>query len=189
MQIIQLTGLSGAGKTTIANEAARMLSEQGWSLLVIDGDVFRKTQSSDLGFTKADRCENIRRMACHAVELGCTYDIIIISAINPYEHTRLALKDQHGAKTVFINCTLKELIARDTKGLYARALLPDGHADKLNNFSGINDPFEHPSCAELIINTHLEEVNTSAKALCAFSLALLSANGVAPAPRKVRLPV
>jgi len=152
--IIQLCGLSGAGKSTIAKNVQRKAAAYGTPIEIIDGDIYRESLCRDLGFSKEDRCENIRRLGFVASRLSNYGIVCIISAINPYEAIRQELSATYtDVKTVFIDCAVDELIARDTKGLYKRALLPDGHPDKLKNLTGINDPFEIPSQPDLHLRT------------------------------------
>lgn len=168
MKIFQMTGLSGAGKTTIASNVKTKLIEKGYSVEVLDGDVFRKKLCPDLGFSKQDRHENIRRMGFVASLLAQHHIIVIISAINPYESVRQELAEMYQAKTVFINCDIQTLLQRDTKGLYARAFLPETHADRVNNLTGINDTYEVPVEPDLIIDTHKEEIETSVQKILKF---------------------
>lgn len=152
--IIQLCGLSGAGKTTLTTNVRKRLEEQGVKVEIIDGDEYRKTFCRDLGFSREDRLENIRRLAFLASRFSAHGIVAIISAINPYQALRSELKQTYpGVYTVYIECPLNVLIGRDTKGLYKRALLPDGHPDKLTNLTGVNDPFDVPDPADLVINT------------------------------------
>jgi adenylylsulfate kinase len=167
--IIQLCGLSGAGKTTIATNVQRKAAIDGIPVEILDGDHYRNMLCRDLGFSKEDRCENIRRLGFVASRLAAYGVVCIISAINPYEAVRneLAAVSRH-VITVYVDCPLKELIKRDTKGLYKRALLPDGHPDKLYNLSGVNDPFEAPLAPELHLRTNIKTVEMCAGEL--FSL-------------------
>ena len=167
MLIIQLTGLSGSGKTTLSRLVKQSLGQQNISVELIDGDEYRKTLCKGLGYSKADRCENIRRLGRAACEFS-DRKVVIIAAINPYEEIRRELKQQYGAKTVWINCPLAELIKRDTKGFYEKALLPDGHPNKIYNFTGINDDYELPVGPDLTIDTQSEAVDDSATKLSRF---------------------
>lgn len=167
--IIQFCGLSGSGKTTLALKAKEHFSNKKINIEVIDGDEYRKYLCSDLTFSKTDRETNIRRLSFVAGRLA-TYDIIpIICAINPYEKIRreIAVQYQH-VKTVYLKCSIEELIRRDTKGLYAKALLPEGDPEKLSNLSGVNDPFESPVDPHLIIETDKETIEESGKKLIDF---------------------
>lgn len=154
--IIQLTGLSGAGKSTLAEGVKFLLEKQSLKIEIIDGDVYRKTLCKDLGFSKEDRMENIRRLGKAAWSFKEQADIIMIAAINPFEAIRNELKEKYGAKTVWIKCDIPVLIKRDTKGLYKRALLHDDHPDKIFNLTGVNDTYEIPSSPDLIIDTNAE---------------------------------
>ena len=132
---IQMTGMSGAGKSTLSNIVSKVLQQKGYKVEIIDGDEYRENLCKDLGFSKKDRNANIRRL-------------------NFVRNKNL--------KTVYIKCDLDTLIKRDVKGLYAKALLPDGHKDKVYNFTGISDPFEEPEHADLIINTSEQTIEKSA---------------------------
>jgi adenylylsulfate kinase len=153
MQLIQLTGLSGAGKSTLAMAVKSSLEKEGLPVEIIDGDNYRKTVCKDLGFSREDRMENIRRLGNLAHSFVQQQRIAIIAAINPYEEVRRELELNYGARTVWIYCPLNVLIERDTKGLYKRAFLPEGDPGKLSNLSGVNDPYEEPGKPELVINT------------------------------------
>src|ERR1700679_4165793 len=114
--IIQLCGLSGAGKTTIAQKVKQLLAESGIVTEVIDGDEYRKELCADLGFSKAHRNENIRRLAFVANKLSQYNVFSIICAINPYEDVRKEIAAKYGnVKTVYINCDMTSLDKRDTK--------------------------------------------------------------------------
>ena len=145
MLFVQLTGLSGAGKTTLACGVQTRLQLLGYPVEVLDGDECRRAFWPELGFSPDDRQENLRRMGLLAHRLNRHGIIVLLAAINPYRETRAELSRQNQpAKIVFIDCDLGTLIQRDTKGLYARALLPDHHPDKLHNLTGINAPYERP---------------------------------------------
>lgn len=168
MLIIQLTGLSGSGKTTLSDHVKQRLESLGLRVEIIDGDKYRKTLCSDLGFSKEDRCENIRRLGRAACSFKGSCDVVIIAAINPFEQIRNELKLNYDIKTVWINCDIDVLIKRDTKGLYKRALLPESHPDKLTNLTGINDDYDLPLTCDLIINTHEQTKEQSGDMLCDF---------------------
>ena len=166
--IFQFTGLSGAGKTTLANHLTRLLQNDGYSTEVLDGDEIRKTLSADLGFSHADRITHLERMGKAASESDA--QIVIISAINPYQSGRDHLRNRYNAKLIWIKCGLNVLKVRDTKGLYNRAFLPNGHPDKLNNLTGVNDPFETPINPDLVVHTDQEDVESSAYQIYHFIL-------------------
>jgi adenylylsulfate kinase len=164
--IIQFCGLSGSGKTTLARKAKEHFDLKNVNIEILDGDEYRKFLCADLGFTKEDRNTNIRRLAFVAGKLA-QYDIIpIVCAINPYEAIRQEVSSSYPqVRTIYIKCSLEELIRRDPKGMYARAILPEGHTNRINNLSGVNDPFEIPSDPDLIIETDKETVFESSQRL------------------------
>lgn len=174
--ILQLCGLSGAGKSTLATLVKTRLTNLGIPTEIIDGDEYRAMLCKDLGFSKADRCENIRRLGFVASKLSEHGVVVIIAAINPYEEIRNELTAAYpDVFTVFIDCTLGALIKRDTKGLYHRALLPDGHPDKLTNLTGVNDPFDIPVKPDLHIRTGLKKKETCAEEMMRFIMDHISA--------------
>lgn len=148
---IQFTGLSGVGKTTLGTLVRDELVASGYSVTVLDGDVLRKTHSADLGFSKADRLEHLRRVAHLANESDA--DVVLIAVINPYEEGRAYFREISGAALVWLTCELEVLRSRDTKGLYERAFLPENHPNRLANLTGVNDPYERPTDADLVIDT------------------------------------
>lgn len=166
-----MTGLSGAGKSTIANEVKRRLEKKGIKVEVIDGDEYRQGLCSDLGFSKEDRNTNIRRLGFVAKVLARNNVITIMSAINPYEEVRKELRSMsEHTKTVFVKCDIEVLKERDPKGLYKKALLPDDHPEKIKNFTGISDPFDSPLVCDLTIDTGKESIEESVKKLERFIL-------------------
>lgn len=171
MVLIQLTGLSGAGKTTLSYIAKHELEKRGFKVEVIDGDEYRTNLCRDLGFSKQDRKENIRRLGFVGKVLARNGVIVLLAAINPYEDVRGEIKASFPrVKTVWIDCDIKTLRTRDTKGLYERAFVPDGHPEKLNNLTGVNDPYEIPEHPDLIIKTDSESVDRSSDVLLKFIL-------------------
>ena len=163
---IQMTGLSGSGKTTLARLVQQRLRRKGIQVEVIDGDEYRAGLCSDLGFSKEDRNRNIRRLGFVAKVLARNNVVTIISAINPYDNVRKELKllDPNG-KLVYVKASLDTVKERDTKGLYRKALLPDGHPERINNFTGISDPFEPPTDVDLFIPTDSADIERSANTL------------------------
>lgn len=170
---IQFTGLSGAGKTTLAYGLKEALARSALVVEVIDGDEFRRTLCKDLGFSKSDRMESIRRLAAYAASLPAD-KIVVLAVINPYEAIRQETVRVYGAKTIWIKCTLPELMRRDTKGLCRRAMLPEHHPDKLFNLTGVNDVYEAPSSPDLIIETDRLSKEKSLDLLTKFTLNTLS---------------
>lgn len=174
--IIQFCGLSGSGKTTLATNAKRLLAEKNINVEIIDGDEYRKVLCADLGFSKEDRNQNIRRLAFVASKLSKYNVVAIICAINPYEEVRKEITELYdNVKTVFINCDLDILIKRDTKGLYRKAYLPEGHPDKISNLTGVNDPFEKPAHPDLAINTSTQPIEQAAQTLVQYIIENLQA--------------
>ncbi|MEO7978195.1 adenylyl-sulfate kinase [Flavobacterium sp.] len=174
MILIQFTGLSGSGKTTLAENVRGLLIENGYKVEIVDGDVYRKTISKDLGFSKDDRCENVRRLFNLGRDFIETNTIVLMSVINPYENLRKELRNHEFVRTVFLDCSLSNLIERDSKGLYKKALLPDYDINKINNFTGISDVFETPLNADLVLKTDFETVPVSANKLYNFIIENLS---------------
>jgi adenylylsulfate kinase len=171
MLLIQLTGLSGAGKTTLSGRVRDELQKLGLRVEIIDGDEYRRHLCRDLGFSRADRLENIRRLGFVGRLLARHGVIVLLAAINPYEEARRALRaEAEKARTVWIDCDLETLRRRDPKGLYRRAFLPDSDPEKLTNLTGVNDPFEAPADADLRIVTSAETEAESAAALLRFIL-------------------
>lgn len=174
MLLIQLTGLSGAGKSTLAHAVQQRLMALGHKVEVIDGDVYRSHICSDLGFSKSDRIENIRRLGFIGLTLAKHGVIVILAAINPYEAARNALQNESpNVRTVFLSCSLDALKQNDVKGLYKRALLPKGDPDYLDHFTGISAPYEIPLSPHLVLQTHEETVDVSAQKLLDFILGQL----------------
>jgi adenylylsulfate kinase len=173
MLMIMLTGLSGSGKTTLAESLFLKLKERNMAAVVIDGDQHRKTINRDLGFSAADRRENIQRLAKLADEKNRQGVISIVAAINPFEDLRNELAQKYGAKIIWVRCNLATLIARDTKGLYYKAMLPDNHPDKVWNLTGVNDPYEMPSRPDLIIDTNEVTVENATQQILTFVLSLI----------------
>ncbi|HEY9195810.1 MAG TPA: adenylyl-sulfate kinase [Mucilaginibacter sp.] len=169
--ILLFCGLSGAGKTTLAKRVATELTELGMRTEIIDGDEYRGEICRDLGFSKADRCENIRRLGFIASRFSAHGIVTIVSAINPYEEMRRELAEKYPqVNVVHIDCPVKKLISRDTKGLYKKAFLPNGHPDKLNNLTGVNAQFDVPCEPDLYINTSESTIQQSTSLLLYFIL-------------------
>jgi adenylylsulfate kinase len=154
---VWFTGLSGAGKTTISKAFAEQLRSQGYKLEILDGDIVRENLTKDLGFSKADRDENIRRIGFVAHLLTRNDVIAIVSAISPYRDIREEVRKRIGNFVeVFVNAPLEVCESRDVKGLYKRA-----RAGEIKSFTGIDDPYEPPNHPEVECRTDLEELEES----------------------------
>ena len=155
---IWFTGLSGAGKTTIADAIEPLLRERGITKLEkLDGDVVRTHLSKGLGFSKEDRDTNIRRIGWVAQVLTRNGVCVLASAISPYREIRDEnRKDIGNFVEVFVKCSIPELTRRDVKGLYEKAL-----KGEIANFTGISDPYEEPLNPEVTVDSEAEELNES----------------------------
>lgn len=153
-KVIWFTGLSGSGKSTLANALEVDLHNQGKHTYLLDGDNIRLGLSKDLGFTDADRTENIRRIA-EVSRLMMDAGLIVITAfISPFRQERALAKSLAGEENfieVFVNTPIEVCEARDPKGLYKKA-----REGKLANFSGISSPYEAPDSPNVIINGNNE---------------------------------
>lgn len=177
MIFVQLTGLSGAGKTTIANAVGKALRDLGHKAEVIDGDEYRKGLCRDLGFSRADRAENIRRLGFVGLTLAKNDVIAIMAAINPYDDLRQQMRNSSSlVRTVWIRCGLDTLVERDVKGLYRRAFLSDDDPEKIHNLTGVNDTFDTPKDPDLIIDTGTEVAEVSSVKLLEFILSEIAAS-------------
>ena len=158
-QVIWFTGLSGAGKSTIAQALAQALKDRNLQTYILDGDVLRTGLNQDLGFSENDRIENIRRTA-HVAKLMVDAGVIVIAAlISPYARDRdsaRALFNEGYFIEVFISTSIELCIQRDPKGLYAKAL-----RGEIKGFTGIDAPYEIPSKPELILQTQGQTVEES----------------------------
>jgi adenylyl-sulfate kinase len=154
---IWLTGLSGAGKSTIARRLEPALRSRGHHVEVLDGDEVREYLSKGLGFSKEDRDTNVRRIAYVAKLLTRSGAVAITAAISPYREIRDEARSHIGSFVeVHVRCPLDELIRRDVKGLYERAL-----RGEIAHFTGVSDPYEPPVAPEVVVDTHLESPEQS----------------------------
>ena len=160
-QVLWLTGLSGSGKSTIANALEKQLYAEGKKTYVLDGDNIRHGLNKDLGFTDKDRVENIRRVA-EVAKLMCDAGLIVITAfISPFRTERemaRSLFQSDEFKEIFISTPLKIAEQRDPKGLYKKA-----RSGEIPNFTGINSPYEKPIKPELTIDTSKTSITQSVK--------------------------
>lgn len=166
------TGLSGAGKSAIADEVAKILLHRGLRVERLDGDIVRKSLTKDLGFTKEDRDKNIERVTFVAKLLSRNGVATIVSFISPYIEKRdTARKETTNFIEVFVKCPLDVLVERDVKGLYKKAI-----AGELENFTGVSDPYEDPPNPEIIVETDKETLEESVRNVMQY----LEENGFAP---------
>lgn len=154
---VWFTGLSGAGKTTLSQELARILQTRGYKVEILDGDVIRQNLTKGLGFSKEDRDENIRRIGFVAHLLTRNGVIVMISAISPYREIREEVRQRIGDFVeVYVNAPLEICEQRDVKGLYKRA-----RTGEIKNFTGIDDPYESPLNPQIECRTDQESVEES----------------------------
>lgn len=171
--VVWLTGLSGAGKSTLARAAAAVASARGARVEVLDGDAVRGWLSSGLGFSRADRDENIRRIA-HVAELLSKHGVLVlVAAISPYRAARDAARALVGDRffEVHVSTPLEACAERDPKGLYRRA-----RAGELPAFTGLDDPYEAPDAPELALDTSGRSLDDATAAL----ISALDARGLLP---------
>jgi adenylylsulfate kinase len=157
---VWLTGLSGAGKSTLARALQALLAQSAQPCLLLDGDTVRNGLNSDLGFSAADRIENVRRVA-EVARLGNDAGLLVVAAlISPLEDGRRTARQIIGTERfieVHVSTSLSVCEARDTKGLYARA-----RAGLIAEFTGVSSPYEAPARPDLLIDTAREDVAGSA---------------------------
>ncbi len=169
--VLWFTGLSGSGKSTIANLVERRLHASGRHTYLLDGDNVRQRLNRDLGFTEADRVENIRRVSEVAALFADAGMIVLVSFISPYRSERDAARARLPAGEfleVFVDTPLEQCEARDAKGLYARA-----RAGQIPNFTGVSAPYEAPVTPDI----HLRTMTAPADALAETVVAELAARG------------
>ncbi len=149
---VWFTGLSGAGKTTLCRDLEPHLRAMGYAVQILDGDEVRQHLSRDLGYSKADRDENVSRIGYVAQLLVEQEVVVLVAAISPYREARRAVRERIGSfLEVYVNASLATCIERDPKKLYARAL-----RGELRHFTGIEDPYEPPEEPDVECNTELE---------------------------------
>jgi adenylylsulfate kinase len=151
------TGLSSSGKTTLGRAVYTQLLSRGYRVEMLDGDEMRRSLCSDLGFSKKDRDENIRRIGFLAELLTRHGITVIVCAISPYGAIRQEIRRSLGAFVeVYVNAPLEVCEHRDVKGLYRKA-----RAGEIKSFTGIDDPYEPPTSPEVECQTHLETIEES----------------------------
>jgi adenylyl-sulfate kinase len=152
---VWFTGLPGAGKTTLAATLELRLLEQGVSAYLLDGDLLRRGICADLGFSRADRDRNVLRVGELARLLADAGTIAVVALVSPYASTRREVRARHEAEglpflEVFVNTPLSLCTERDPKGMYAQA-----SAGELDNFTGVDDPYERPSSPDVELTPEL----------------------------------
>ncbi len=155
---VWLTGLPSAGKTTIAYGLAKRLLDEGHRVEVLDGDVVRTHLTRDLGYTAADRMENIRRIGFVASLLSRNGVVTVCSVISPYRAARDEVRALHDGRffEVHVATPVEVCAARDVKGLYARQ-----RAGEISGLTGVDDPYEPPLDPELVVAAHEQGVEES----------------------------
>ena len=160
---VWFTGLSSSGKTTLSRAVYDLLTQAGQRAEILDGDAIRRELCKELGFTKQDRDENIRRIGFVANLLARNGVIVLVSAISPYREIRQEMRNRIGRFIeVYVNAPLAVCEQRDVKGLYRRA-----RAGELKCFTGVDDPYEPPLHAEVVCRTDAESVEESARKVLA----------------------
>ena len=169
---VWLTGLPAAGKTTTGDAVAEGLEARGYVTYRLDGDVLRRTLSSDLGFDAASRQENVRRAASVARILAEAGVLVIASFISPYRSARDQARELHASADlpfveVYLDTPLAECERRDPRGLYARA-----RRGEITGFTGVDDPYEPPQAPEVTLHTEVQSIAEAAGAVLEAVLAL-----------------
>ena len=169
--VIWFTGLSGSGKSTLAEKMEQILFKSGIKTYVLDGDNIRAGLNNDLNFSHEDRVENIRRIG-EVSKLFSDAGIVVLTAfISPYEADRKIVRnllEEGEFIEIFVKCPVEVCEQRDVKGLYKKA-----RAGEIQNFTGINSPYEEPKHAELIIETNKLSLNESVEKIGQYILPLL----------------
>jgi adenylylsulfate kinase len=154
---VWFTGLPCSGKTTIADRVAEVLRNNGHRVERLDGDIVRQGLTSDLGFTKEDRDENIKRVTFVSKLLTRNGVMVLATFVSPYRERRKKTREEIGDFVeVYTRCPIEVCIARDVKGMFKKAL-----AGEIINFTGIDDPYEEPENPELILDTDKESIDES----------------------------
>ncbi len=153
------TGIPCSGKTTIADRVADILREKGYKVERLDGDIVRKGLTSDLGFSKEDRDENIKRVTFVAKLLTRNGVSVLATFVSPYRERRAKTRQEIGSFVeVYTRCPVEVCMERDVKGMYEKAL-----AGEIKNFTGVDDPYEEPENPELILDTDKESIDECAQ--------------------------
>lgn len=160
---VWFTGLPSAGKTTLAHALAKRLADEGHERIeVLDGDVAREHLTRGLGFSRADREENVRRIGWVASLLARNGVIVLASVISPYRAVRDEVRDLHEGRFVEVHVATPVEVceSRDVKGLYAKA-----RSGELSNLTGVGDPYEPPLHPEVVVPTHQQSIEESVESV------------------------
>jgi len=154
---VWFTGLPCSGKTAVADRVAEILRTRGYRVERLDGDIVRQSLTRDLGYSREDRNENIRRVTFVAKLLTRNGVIVLTSFISPYRDIRAYARQEIGEFVeVYTKCPLEVCIQRDVKGMYQKAL-----RGEIKEFTGISDPYEEPLNPELVLETDKESLEES----------------------------
>jgi adenylylsulfate kinase len=152
------TGLPCSGKTAVANRVAELLKARGFKVERLDGDIVRQSLTRDLGFSKQDRDENIRRVTFVAKLLTRNGVAVLTSFISPYREVRAyARKEIGNFVEVYVKCSVEVCMERDVKGMYEKAI-----KGEIKEFTGVSDPYEEPLDPEILLETDKETLEDSA---------------------------
>lgn len=155
---VWLTGLPSSGKTTLAHALAERLRADGRRVEILDGDVVRTNLTRDLGLSRDDRAENVRRVGFVAHLLSRNGVVAVCALVSPYREDRDAVRELHAGRffEVHVATPVEVCAERDVKGLYARQ-----RAGSLVGLTGVDDPYEPPVAADLVVHTHGQSVDES----------------------------
>tara|TARA_B100000686_G_C16168118_1_gene654940 strand:- start:3 stop:605 length:603 start_codon:yes stop_codon:yes gene_type:complete len=162
-RVLWFTGLSGSGKSTIANQTEKLLHDMGLHTYILDGDNVRMGLNKDLGFSPEDRTENIRRITEVAKLFADSGSIVLTAFISPYRADRDSAREIIGNKDfieVFVSADISVCEERDPKGLYKKA-----RAGEIKGFTGIDAPYEAPIDPEITIETDVYDIESCAKSV------------------------
>ncbi len=155
------TGLPCSGKSAIADRVAAALGEAGYRVERLDGDIVRRSLTRDLGFSRQDRDENIRRVTFVAKLLTRNGVFVLTSFISPYRDIRAHAREEIGSfLEIYVKAPLEVCMARDVKGMYKKAL-----AGQIKEFTGVSDPYEEPERPDILLETDKESIEESAAAV------------------------
>ncbi len=165
--VLWLTGLPGSGKTTIASKVAEILRQRGYRVELLDGDWVRKTINPDAGFTREERNRHLYRVAWIARLLARNGVIVLCSFVSPYRDTRAKIREIVSEEVpfieVYVKCSLEEVIRRDPKGLYKKAL-----RGEIKHMTGIDDPYEEPLNPEITVDSEHNSVEENASKIISY---------------------